>query len=66
MEEIGPVLIKEEYKNGKYEATFSIQAHPGYYIDDDHAEKLPEGTKKLLIENPENGYWQWIDESYKN
>ncbi len=66
LEEIGPVLIKEEYKNGKYEATFSIQAHPGYYIDDDHAEKLPEGVEKLLIENPENGYWQWIDESYKN
>ncbi len=66
LEEIGPVLIKEEYKNGKYEATFSIQAHPGYYIDDDHAEKLPEGVEKLLVENKNNGYWQWINESYKN
>ena len=66
LDEIGPVLISEQDNNGKYEATFSIQAHPGYYIDDDHAEKLPEGVEKLLIENKNNGYWQWIDESYKN
>lgn len=66
LEEIGPVLISEQYNNGKLEATFSIQAHPGYYNDDDHAEKLPEGVEKLLVENKNNGYWQWINESYQN